>query len=504
MKSTDIYAAIILFSIAIISRIPFVEKMMSHTDASSLVLGLIRYDLLQETPPAPGYPVYFAIGYIINHFLQDPYLALISVSVIFSGFCVIAIYFAGKSLGGRGVGLIASSIFLSIPTFYFFGITVYPYIVVITFLTLLVWCVHEIVFNKHQRFVSLGIIYALLLGVRPQELMTTLPLFIFGFYFLNINNKIKSLFVFFVIMLAWILPFLQTIGGLNFYLNVSVKTASVALPFPSLTYFISKKFELMSNFYLTAGFGTIILIIYIISLLFKYHKINYNFLFHNYIKQIIFFLVWLGPVTFFNLFIRTEHAGYQALYLIFIIFAISYSILMLFKTKILITLVTGLIIVSNLYLFFHNRDPENLKPYRQSSFHYTDLRRNEYELSSKVNYIKNNYNSNSVLIIAGPYFWRHARYYLPDYLIIMPQLMVLDDKKIFIAKNYKFKEIESMDSEIKLSDEINKIIFFDNDAGEWASNKGKLIPFKGSAKMIELSVDDKDKIIFSKNKINLE
>lgn len=110
---------LLLFIVGLVSRFPLAEKFMSHTDASSLTLALSHYNLLQETPAPPGYPLYFAIGTIINFFFRNPHLSLVFESAVFTGLAAISFFLLGKAFGGRRVGFIAVTLFLTAPTFYF-------------------------------------------------------------------------------------------------------------------------------------------------------------------------------------------------------------------------------------------------------------------------------------------------------------------------------------------------------------------------------------------------
>lgn len=502
MKKQDLIIALILFITAIVSRLPIVEKYMSHTDASSLTLAITNYDLLQQTPAPPGYPFYILIGKIFNCFLNDPYQSIILVSVLFSGICAIGFYLLGKSLGGRNVGIISAILFLSSPAFYFFGLTIYPYMMVTSMLVFLIWCVYEIFINKKKYGILLGIIYVLVLFTRPQELILTFSLFILGLYGLNQKERIKSLGVFLLGMASWVVPFLYFQGGLNNYLQISSSAAVEAIPAPSLTRFLDKKFELASGFYLSLGGGILILLLGFASLVYKKiigekYKLDKN--------KIIFWLVWILPFLIFNLFIRTEHAGYQAGYLIFFIFLVAIFISKLFKSTSIQFLVLSMVIAINLSIFFYDRDPGHEKVYRQSSFHFSDIRRNEEELSKKIDYIKKNYKPEETVIVAGPYLWRHARYYLPEYQIYKIDGMFADNEfanaQIVSAKDLKFHFIRIKNNEFELPKGTNNIILFDDDLNAWYDEEEKIVNFKGIAKIIIIPADGEKMIRFNFGKI---
>ena len=301
MRRKDLLIGSTLFIIGIITRLPLVERMTSHTDASSYILALSRYDFSQDTPAPPGYPLYFALAKFASLFMGDNYSALLSISVLFSGLGALAFYFTGKSLFNRAVGVIAALIFLSASTFYFFGLTAYPYIMVAVVTPIIVLCVFQILFQKKQIGITFGIIYGISLGIRPQELITTLPLFLVGFYFLQSREKLKSLVSFILTSLTWFIPLMYVAGGISSYIKYSKISASGALPAPSLTVFIDKKFELASGLYLTLGFGIPILVGFLILMIIKYRNLVKV---KNPRRKLIFIAAWVLPSIIFNFFVR--------------------------------------------------------------------------------------------------------------------------------------------------------------------------------------------------------
>lgn len=503
MKDTKIIPYT-LFLAGVLSRLPLVEKFMSHTDASSLTLALVNYNLLQETPAPPGYPVYFVFGHIIKFIVGDPHLALVLLSVVFSGIGAVIFFFFGNSIKGITVGIISSLLFLSAPSIYFFGLTVYPYIVVISLNTLFAWMAYDVVIQRKKRSTILGFVYALLISVRPQELITTLPLFLYSIYVLQSKERLKAIFVFLLASVCWVIPFLSVVGGLQNYIGISSKAASSAIPFPSLNQFITKKFELLSGLYLTIGSGLLISVFFAFRLLAagitkKKRKIQK--------RLALFIILWVLPVLLFNMFIRTEHVGYQAGYLIPLILFTALGIQSIFRNREMIVAVTLAVVLINLLIFFQDRDPKFLRPYRQSSFHYSDLRRNDYELSHKVLYIKEHYDPRKTLIISGPFFWRHARYYLPSYQIYEIDALSSDSsetaKTLRKAKNFKFTVYKTSNNFFSPPKGINAIILFDNEADKWVKSEKQVKIFKGISKLTIVKVNEGVVVQYGFNYLNI-
>jgi len=502
MKNKN-FVFFLLLAVGMATRFPLSERYMSHTDASSLTLALSQYNLLQETPAPPGYPLYFAIGTVINFFFRNPHLSLAFESALFSGIGAIAFYIFGNSLGGKKTGFVAAALFLTAPSFFFFGITVYPYIVVIALYVFFVYASHRIAIKKKNDYWLLGLTYSLLIGIRPQELITTLPLFILAAYYLKNEARLKAVLVFCFVTLLWVIPFLTVVGGVQKYFEISSKAATDAIPLPSLTRFLTKKFELLSGLYLTLTVGPFFLVIYLVRKLVSISSIKTK---RFPVAHVTFICVWVLPILMFNLFIRTEHVGYQSGYLIFLLVAISYAMPRLFRKNIFLVIAVTMVAAVNLFVFFQDRDPGYKKAYRQSSFHYSDLRRNDYELSNKISYINKNFSPQKTIIIAGPFFWRHARYYLPEYLLYEIDALSYDTDDSNTrrdAKNLHFTSYQSNDRFFVVSPGISAIVLFDDDMDKWVTSSKKVARFKGVAKLTVVAVKTGDKVKYGYHKLEV-
>ncbi|MEN9407857.1 MAG: hypothetical protein RLZZ455_1073, partial [Candidatus Parcubacteria bacterium] len=253
MKRKDFFFCVVLCIFGIVSRLPFLEQTQSHMDGPLYSIALFRYSFEQSTPTAPGYPLYIGLAKLFFLFFTDPHSAILAVSVLFSGIGAGVFYLFGKSLFRQSTGIIASCIFLSSPSIFYFGVTGYAYVVVLVMTTALAYCVHEIVFKKRQLSYLLGLLYALSLGVRPQEILLTLPLFLFGLIYLKFSDRIKALLSFLTVFFLWFVPFIILTGGLENFLYYSSEVSKTALPQFSLTYLFRKKFELGSGLFLTLG-----------------------------------------------------------------------------------------------------------------------------------------------------------------------------------------------------------------------------------------------------------
>ena len=96
MKKIDYIICTALAFIALVSRLPLIEKIQSHWDGPDYSIAVIRYSFAQFTPTAPGYPLYIAAGKFFHIFIDDPHKSILLVSVLGSIVGVIAFYVFGK------------------------------------------------------------------------------------------------------------------------------------------------------------------------------------------------------------------------------------------------------------------------------------------------------------------------------------------------------------------------------------------------------------------------
>lgn len=499
MKRNNFILPIVFFILGILSRLPLIEKFQSHWDGPQYSIAVIRYSFLQNTPSPPGYPLYIAMGRFFNIFISDPHIAILAVSVLGSGIGAAVIYLFGKSIFNARVGITASIIFLTGSTFYYFGLTPYAYGLLPTTTLLLAWVVYRIFILKKQEGILLGIILGICFGIRPQEIIEIGPLAMLGFIFLNKKQKILTFIIFTCITTLWLIPVIIANGGIIEFYGLNFHAAKNDFPANS----ILRSMEIMlKGFLLSFGISAIFLLYYILKLLKKGRKLLKN---NN--KLTFFFGLWIIPGFLFNLLIRSDHAGYQMTYLASLLILISYAIWITTKKHIfLFVLVLFMIGGFNLYWFFYNRDPNFSKPYRPTSFHYSDIRKNDLKVGNKVNYILENFKPKNTMIISTDTLWRPYMYHLKDYQVIgLTGLEVKDEgfkyKKFY---GYKWNMSESRDKEliITIPSKIQKIVFADDAANNWIHNyRFKTIKLPGKSQLTYISIKQGTKIKYKDQNI---
>jgi len=456
-----------LFLAGIISRLPFLEKMQSHWDGPQYSIGVAKFPFFVDTVGVPGYPLYITLGKTFNLFMKDPHISILLVSVLFSGIGAVVFYLTGKIIFERRVGIIASVIFLSSPTLYFFGITANPYGLLATTATVVALISYEIRANKKRYGIFLGLAFSFAIGIRPQDLLFLLPLAIYGFFGLDKKNKLQSFLSFLLLSLWWFIPLIYFSGGPGKYfglispffhgqakLNFSLKRIVDIFP------------TLIKGYFLTLGITSIFPLFYL-GYLKKIFENQRAFLTKNKQILIIFFLLWITPSLFFNIFVRSDHAAHQMAYLSAFIFLASFATWKLVnKYSILFKTSLAVLVVFNLYTFFHNRDPYDIKPYVSQSYHYSEIVKNNNRLNSIINFIRTNYPPESSIVETDPEIFRQATYYLYNYDVYSFSSLDTNEPSIIGVEHFgyawNYKRLDDVSHIFVIQPGISKVIIIPN------------------------------------------
>lgn len=500
MNKKDYVICVLLFTIGILLRAPFVEKMQSHWDGPQYSLAVIKYDLSQETPAPPGYPLYIGMAKLVYKVVNDPHKALLALSVIFSGAGAVIFYIAGRFMFGRAVGVTASLLFLTGSTFYFFGLTAYAYGITPVTTAVFALISYLIIFKNKKIGFLLGLVLSFALGIRPQEAFFLIPLLILSLYYLPLKQKILTIISFLFFSLLWFVPLINSTGGLNNYLKLSLNfAASGALPALSLTHISDVFIIIIKGVYLSFGIGFLFLLFYIFR--------AYQFIEKGEIKkvrktkEIIFFGLWILPALVFNLFVRSDHAGHQMTYLSAFILLISYAVWKIKFKFIKPFLIIVIIVIFNLFTFIRDRDPDNKKPYVPTSFHYSEIRKNDIRLKERISFIKDHFTSEETLIVMSSDFWRPAMYYLPDYPMLELDGLTTKDPRFKSIKrdtrNWYFKQSLLGKHEIVIPANIKKVVLFDDGSYSWIVNLKSIVhDLKYSDSLISFDVKNGEKFFY--------
>jgi len=221
---TDAIVAFAFALLTIATRLPFRSHRVFNWDAVNFVLALRDYDVRLHHPQPPGYPVFVAMGRVVQLVIPDANSALVAVAMLLSAGAVAALYLLGRTLFGRASGIVAALYLLVSVTFWTNGAVALAYPSLALFTTLVALFAWRC--RQYGRGVplwlplALSAAYAVGGGFRPDLLLFLLPLWVFGHWRLPLRTIVLSGICVIAIVLAWFVPTIALSGGWSGYWTV--------------------------------------------------------------------------------------------------------------------------------------------------------------------------------------------------------------------------------------------------------------------------------------------
>jgi len=456
------------------------EKFQSHWDGPQYSIALFRYSIADNTPAAPGYPIYIGIGKVFNIFVDNPHFALTIESAVFNAIGSVIVYLFAKSVFNKQVGLIAAVFYITSPVIYFFGLTAYAYGVDVVFYLLFAFSCYYLIVKKKDLGMLTGITCSLLIGFRPQDLIFVLPLFLFAFFRSKKKEKVKLLISFALVSFLWATPVILVTGGILPYIHHLEDAISSMKNISDRSYFDVNR-TLLKGLVLTLGLSIVFPPLFLATNHFKIKKKKYRQLF-------FFFLVWIAPPLFFNVLVRSDHAGYQLPYLVPLLFLCSACLYSLFRKSYYLKVFLIAVVIVNFILFFRNRDMDSKERYIPTSFHYSEIVKNDRKMEEKISYIVDNFNpSTTLILVGGADYFRPIMYYFPNFRVVQINSLTSNDSYFerFIREGYqyKMKEYSVNKSYYQLPRFISTVVCFDDECKKWLKDNSHRIDLDESTSM---------------------
>jgi len=227
MKNRIIIAyAILLAVISIIAY--FSTRSMSYDDFDSYNFGLAveKFDLSLQQPQPPGFPLYILIAQGLNKVIQNPLISLTTLSAISGMLAVVSLFLLGISLfKSAHIAFFLALIFAMLPIQWLTSVKALSDSsgVMASLLSILLFWIGFM--GKKWAFVAGSLVLGMSLGVRPQSNYFGVILFGLGMLWLVIRQKnwkipLFSLIAVFIGVFIWLIPTLQSVGGLDRYLDL--------------------------------------------------------------------------------------------------------------------------------------------------------------------------------------------------------------------------------------------------------------------------------------------
>lgn len=215
-KKAAVFAA--LFLAGAFSRIPFRGSFLYSWDSVQFAMALEHYDPWVHQPHPPGYFLYVMLGRLFALFIDDPNTVFITISILFSGLLVVAVYtLALELLRSRGVALVAAALMLTSPLAWLYGSVAAIYVpeafLCISFALICVR-LHQ---GRQGLLVWSAVMLAVIAGFRQSTALFMLPLWVYSVRGYPRMRLLYAAAAGLAALALWLVPMLEMSGGLDRY-----------------------------------------------------------------------------------------------------------------------------------------------------------------------------------------------------------------------------------------------------------------------------------------------
>jgi hypothetical protein len=200
-----------------VSRFAFRSHFLYDLDSVNFALGMRRFDPRVHQPHPPGYYLYVLMGRAVNYFVHDANLALVLVSIAASMVCAGLIYNLAREWFGTRAAQFAGVLFLLSPLAWFHGIVALTYSVEAAASALIGTLCWRIERGRAGYIVPTAMVLGITAGVRPSSILFLGPLFLFSVRRAPVSRMLLGAVALAATGAAWFFPMIAASGGFAAY-----------------------------------------------------------------------------------------------------------------------------------------------------------------------------------------------------------------------------------------------------------------------------------------------
>jgi hypothetical protein len=222
MNSRSTLDSAILIALTALTRIAFRSHFLYDIDSINFALALRRFDPAVYQPHPPGYFLYVCLGILAKAIFRDANTALVAISILGSCGTVAIIHllasawFASTPLG-RPAARFAGLIFVFSPLAWFHGTVALTYIVEAFFSALVGYFCWRVYSGASRFILPAAAALGLAAGFRQSSLLILAPLFLFSLRRVTRRHALWGTGALAGVLLAWFVPMLHASGGIRAY-----------------------------------------------------------------------------------------------------------------------------------------------------------------------------------------------------------------------------------------------------------------------------------------------
>ncbi len=404
----------LLILLTLLSRLPFRSQILYHWDSVNFAYAMRQFDLAKEQPQPPGYILYVWFSRLVDLIFSNPQTTMVVISMIASALSVTAIYFLGKAIFGRQVGLVAALFMAFSPLFWFYGEIALPHTLDTLLVLLSVWWLYETMKGDLRFLYPAIVVLAIAGGVRQQTLVFLFPVALFAMRRVGWRRFLISGVIGVVICLIWFVPLISLSNGISNYMSImgafSQRFQATTSIFDGAGFFGLRRNIIKLSMYTFYGWG--IALIPAVAYLFvmlrrRAWPVKWD--------KMVFIGLWALPAVLFYTFI---HMGQQGLVFVFLPVLILLSavgvVRWLDTSRSRWAMVAGVLCANIIIFCLAPEYPLGINSVRLLTF--DTLRNSDQYYQDRFEAIKENFDPQSAVILSSD--WHHVNYYLPDYKVL--------------------------------------------------------------------------------------
>jgi Protein O-mannosyl-transferase TMEM260-like len=430
MNSRFTLDSAILIAATALTRFAFRSRFLYDIDSVNFALALRRFDPAVHQPHPPGYFLYVRLGILSNSVFHDANTALVAISILASCGTVAMIHrlastcFAPASFGRAAAGF-AGLLFVFSPLAWFHGTVALTYIVEAFFSALIGYFCWR-VYGGARRFVfPAAAALGLAAGFRQSSLLVLAPLFLFSIRRVPRRLALGGVVALGLVLMAWWIPMLDASGGIRAYAS-SLWSLWRLVP-ARQTVFTSPVYTSLAR---------LCLIVVIYGLCFGCAALLPLSASKSENQRLkIFTWIWLSPglLLFTFVYLKFVNSGYLLVLMPPACIWLGFWAATWYRHSHLPAgarvAVLGAAAAINCAIFF--RAP--------LYFSYRDVQRSQHELAAAVDAVRQIARPRETIIVGfDSHFlgYRHAGYYLPEYLTIQfPEVPLASTTGVFVMQH---------------------------------------------------------------------
>lgn len=237
-KRSDLLISItILFIVFALRLLTSAAPNVYHScDTGNIALAVQNYNIAEDRPHLPGYFLHVMIIRLLNNVFNNTQFSMLFLSALYSALGSMIFYKISRKFFKKTDSLLLTLLLTTNPLVWFYGSLTEIYSFDLFFSSLLIYL------SMDKRYIYIiPAVFALGAGIRQSSVIILFPFYIYIFCVFYSQNKNLKEIIFaqifgLAILLAWLIPFMKIIGGIDTYLYL-IKSLN---PVPDLPF--SKNF----------------------------------------------------------------------------------------------------------------------------------------------------------------------------------------------------------------------------------------------------------------------